>query len=291
MNAPNVSGGMQRTEKRKKGMRYLRPTFSLSVLVTMLCVLSGGCTSTRSDMTPGKMEWIQPHSDASRAGNAYLFRGWIGVFSGGMDKLTEKIDGSGVRAHVFQEDQHNEFNKVIVERYRNVPEHEPIVLVGHSLGADDAIAAARALDEVGVQVDLLITIDATMPKRVPKNVKVCYNYYQPSMWDYLGVLRGIPLQTEPGFKGQLHNMNVRKEYKHLLEKDTNHVNIDKNTKIHADVIAKMMPVCPPRAQWAAMRNSGYILAGSTTTRPSTPETAPVGQVTKAQALSSAPPAR
>lgn len=267
---------------------------SWSLLPMVLLALSSGCTSTRSDMTPGKMEWIQPHSDASRAGKAYLFRGWIGLFSGGMDALTKTIDQSGVRAHVFQEDQHSEFAKVIVERYRNVPDHEPIVLVGHSLGADDAIAAARALDEAGIAVDLLITIDPTRPPKVPKNVKICYNYYQPSFMDMLGVWRGVALKTEPGFTGQLHNMNVRKEYRNLLEPDTNHTNIDKNRKIHADVIAKIMPVCVPRAQWAAMHYTGVILAGSTTTRPSAPvmpAAAPVGQVTKPQALSTAPPAR
>jgi hypothetical protein len=259
-----------------------------SLLPLVLCALCGGCFSTVSSMTPGKMEWIQPTSDAPRVGNAYLFRGWIGLFSGGMDALTEKIDESGVRAHVFQEDQRAEFRRVIVERYRNAPDHEPIILVGHSLGADDAIAAARALDEVGVEVEMLITIDATLPPKVPKNVKVVYNYYQPSMWDYLGILRGIPLQADSGFRGQLHNMNVRKEYRYLLEKDTNHVNIDKNTKIHADVIAKLLPICPPRQEWART-HGGAILAGSTR-GPSTPAV-PVRQTRQTQALSSPPRAR
>jgi hypothetical protein len=100
---------------------------------------------------------------------------------------------------------------------------------------------------------------------VPGNVKVCYNYYQPSVFDGTGILRGIPLETEPNFTGKLYNMNVRGEYKNLLEWDTNHVNIDKNNKIHADVIAKLTPVCIPREQWVATHTP--VLAGSTTTRP------------------------
>lgn len=232
-----------------------------------------GCFSKVSSMTPGKMEWIQPHSEAPRAGNAYLIRGLIGLFSGGIDDLTVKINDAGVRAHVFQEDQRKQIASTLAKRYAEAKgNHEPIILIGHSLGADNAIMAARELDKVGVPVDMLITIDATQPPKVPKNVKVVYNYYQPSVFDGTGILRGIPLETEPGFVGELHNMNVRKEYSHLLEWDTNHVNIDKNNKVHADVIAKMMQVCIPREQWVAKhgRGNGPILASSTT-RPSAPE--------------------
>jgi hypothetical protein len=252
--------------------------FVLPVLALAIC--SSGCV-TFSTMTPGKMEWIRPDSDAPRAGNAYLIRGFIGMFSGGIDALTVKIETAGVRAHVFQEEQRHEVARTLAQRYSGAKgTHEPIVLIGHSLGADDAILAARALDEVGVEVDLLVTIDATRPPKVPKNVKVCYNYYQPSLFDGTGILRGVPLKTEPGFKGELHNMNVRKEYKHLMEWDTNHVNIDKNTKIHKDVIQRLLPVCPPREEWAAAR--APVLAGATT-RPLTQAETPRPAV---QAMSS-----
>ena len=233
-----------------------------SLALLPLCAVIGGCVSTVSTMTPGKMDWVQPESTAPRAGQAYLVRGLIGLFSGGIDALTVKIDDAGIRAHVFQEDQRNLLAQTLVEKYRNAPDHEPIILIGHSLGADAVINAARELDKAGVQVDVLVTIDATRPPNLPKNVKVCYNYYQPSIFDGTGILRGIPLTPDPDFHGQLYNMNVRAEYKDLLEWDTNHVNIDKNTKIHADVISKLLPVCPPRPEWAAAHMP--ILAGSTT---------------------------
>jgi hypothetical protein len=122
--------------------------------------------------------------------------------------------------------------------------------------------AARELEKVGVPVDVLVTIDATRPPKVPGNVRVCYNYYQPSVFDGTGILRGIPLETEPNFNGEIHQFNVREDRKDLLEWDTNHVNIDKNSKIHADIIAKIMPVCIPREQWVATRTP--MLAGATT---------------------------
>src|SRR5262245_44664683 len=107
-----------------------------SLAILPLCALLGGCFSTVSSMTPGKMEWVQADSTAPRAGQAYLVRGLIGLFSGGIDALTVKIDGSGVRAHVFQEDQRQLLAQTLVERYKNTPDHEPIILIGHSLGAD-----------------------------------------------------------------------------------------------------------------------------------------------------------
>ena len=48
----------------------------------------------------------------------------------------------------------------------------------------------------------------------------------------------IRIVIEPGAKTQLYNLNIRKERTDLLEWDTNHVNIDKNTKIHADIVKK-----------------------------------------------------
>ena len=243
-------------------------------LLAAFAFFGGGCFSTVSSMKPGKMDWVQPTSDAPRAGQAYCIRGWIGLFSGGIDALTEKIDKSGVRAHVFQDDQKQILAQTLATQYAKAgARHEPIVLIGHSLGADDAVWAARELDKVGVPVDMLVTIDATRPPKVPKNVRICYNYYQPSILDGAGLFRGIPLETEPGFAGKLYNMNVRKEYKDLLEWDTNHVNIDKNTKIHADIIAKIMPICPPRQEWVAAR--APVLAGAQiapATRPVNPGT-------------------
>ena len=237
----------------------------LAALFLGAVALSGGCVSV-SNMTPGKMEWIQTASTEPRAGKVYLIRGLIGVFSGGIDTLTEKIDKEGINAHVFQEDQKDIIAAKLAETYKNSADHEPIILIGHSLGADDAILAARALDKVGVPVDVLVTIDATRPTKVPGNVRVCYNYYQPSILDGTGILRGIPLETEPEFHGEMHQFNVREDRKDLLEWDTNHVNIDKNSKIHADIIAKIMPVCIPRDQWVATRTP--VLAGATT-RPNT----------------------
>src|SRR5437763_12113463 len=43
--------------------------------------------------------------DALPIWTVYLVRGWVGIFSGGMDRLGREINESGVTAHVFQHDQ------------------------------------------------------------------------------------------------------------------------------------------------------------------------------------------
>src|SRR5689334_24980942 len=89
--------------------------------------LAGGCKS----MTPGKLSWIQPDSQATYAGNVYLIRGWIGIWSYGVDHIGQKINAAGVRASVFQEDQWQAVTDAIIKEYANTPAHEPLILIGH----------------------------------------------------------------------------------------------------------------------------------------------------------------
>jgi len=235
-----------------------------------------GCFGVQlGTMKPGQMSWVQTNTTEPRAGHAYLIRGLIGLFSYGIDRMTEKVAAAGVEAHVFQEDQTPILGKTIVEKYKAARNtHEPIVLIGHSLGADDAIKISKMLQAENIPVDLLITVDATRPPLVPGNVKLCYNYYQPSIFDGTGILRGVPLQLEPGAKTVLYNYNIRGERKDLLEWDTNHVNIDKNTKIHTDVVKHVLEICPTRAQWVAAHGGSNLALSPMPVKPIIPATQP-----------------
>ncbi len=243
------------------------------VLGMLLLSTMTGCFGVQlGTMKPGQMDWVKPNTTDPRAGHVYLIRGLIGLFSYGIDRMTEKVAATGVEANVFQEDQTAELGKTIVAKYKATNgAHEPIVLIGHSLGADDAIKISKMLEKEGIPVDLLITVDPTEPPPVPGNVKLCYNYYQPSLFDGTGILRGIPLVLEPGAQTKLYNLNIRAERKDLLEWDTNHVNIDKNTKIHAEVVAHVLEVCPTREAWVAA-HGGSNSAGSATAAPLAPQT-------------------
>src|SRR2546421_12254156 len=94
-----------------------------------------GCINLGS-LAPGKMESVQPESQGPHAGRVYLVRGWVGVFSQGMDQIGRKLNDGGGNALVFQHDQCRELARVMAERYKATKYPAPICLVGHSYGSD-----------------------------------------------------------------------------------------------------------------------------------------------------------
>ena len=226
----------------------------------------GGCKS----MTPGQLELVQPHSDRPHVGNVYLLRGFIGIWSYGVDHLGKKVNESGVRAAVYQEDQWSDLADRIIAEYKAAPEPEPLVLVGHSYGADDTLKIAKRLEEHGMHVDLIVTLDPVTPPRVPGNVSLVYNIYQPSLLDGLPFFRGIALEPETEKQRNLQNVNIRTERKDLLEPKTDHFNIEKNVLIHAEVVKKVKEFCPPREVWAARQAA--VRNPSAMRKPATPGT-------------------
>jgi pimeloyl-ACP methyl ester carboxylesterase len=227
----------------------------MRIRLLIVCIAAAalmGCSA----MTPGHPEAVSPVTQAPRVGNAFLLRGFIGVFSTGIDHLGAEVNAAGVHGAVFQDDQWSALADSIAAHYRGHPEAEPLVLVGHSYGADDAINIARRLDQANVPVNLLITLDPVTPRRVPGNVRLCVNLYQSNgIWDNLPWLRGIPLQQEPGSKGVLINSNIRTDRTDLLYADLNHFNIEKKQKVHDEVLRLLKEVCPTRQQWELSRSN------------------------------------
>jgi len=204
-------------------------------------------------MKSGSIAKVAPITKNERVGSVYLFRGWIGVFSTGIDSMGEQINKDGVHAEVYQDTQAGALAKAMVAKYKDHPDHEPIVLIGHSYGADDVITVARKLAEHDIKVDLIVTLDPVTPKKVPANAQLVYNLYQPSALDGLPFLRGIPLTPDSPGPATLLNINVRAERPDLVEGGIDHFNIEKKAKIHEDVIAQVLKVCQPRSQWLAGR--------------------------------------
>lgn len=223
-----------------------------SVLVLPMLIFAIGCQGLQN----GQKAWIQPTSTAKQAGNVYLVRGLIGVFSTGMDELSTKLQDAGLRSHVYQDAQEHALADWLIEAYKDKPSSEPLILIGHSYGADDVVRIARKLEPHNIKVDLMITVDATTPPEVPSNVAVCYNYFQSQvLTDGIPMFRGIPLKKAPGAEGvQLTNVDLRHDRKDLLQDGTNHINIDKNPLLHRVVVQQVLTVCPPREAWVARQD-------------------------------------
>lgn len=164
-------------------------------------------------------------SGAFAEARVYLLRGWFGVFSTGMDTVAETLRARGVEAEAIGHlAWTSAVEKILAER--TAGRTGPIVLVGHSQGGNNVIDMARALAPHKVRVDLLITLAPFLQDAVPSNVARAVNYYQSPGW-------GTALVAEPGFAGELANIDVQ-------DAGTLHVNIDKNARVQAEIVASIV---------------------------------------------------
>jgi hypothetical protein len=89
-------------------------------------------------------------------GRAYLFRGLIGLIDWGMDELAQRINRTGVTADISSHLMWRAVANQAISDYRRDP--EPITLIGHSMGADSAVAFAEYLNAADVPVNLLVAV-------------------------------------------------------------------------------------------------------------------------------------
>jgi hypothetical protein len=167
-------------------------------------------------------------TQAAGTARVILLRGWFGVFSTGLDTLTDELKGLGIDAEVAGHlSWQNEIAEILRERAAG--RTGPLILVGHSQGANNVIDMARALEPSHVTVDLLITLSPFMQNRVPANVVKAINYYQAPGW-------GQPLEAEPGFHGTLINVNLADD------PTISHIGIDKNSKTQTAIVREIAAV-------------------------------------------------
>jgi hypothetical protein len=169
-----------------------------------------------------------------------LLRGWFGVFSTGMDGLADELKSKGIKAQVAGHLYWSTALKEIV-RDRAAGKTGPLVLVGHSQGANNVIDMARSLEKQKIPVDLLVTLAPFMQDPIPGNVVRAVNFYQSPGW-------GAPLTTDRGFHGKLSNINVSDDW------TIAHVSIDKSARIHAEIAREIAALVQPREPADASAN-------------------------------------
>jgi hypothetical protein len=154
----------------------------------------------------------------------YLLRGFLGVFSTGMDDLNDKLNRSGIRASVHS---HTEFSTLVgqVVRARGQGIRQNVVIIGHSLGANDSLSMAAELGRHKIPVSLIITFDPTASLPVPGNVSRVVNFYSAANgW-------GAPLVRSASFRGSLSNVDLSND------PSMGHTEIDKSPRLHNRSIA------------------------------------------------------
>ena len=154
-------------------------------------------------------------------GRAYVFRGMINFFSTGMNDLAARMRLCGVDATAMH---HSAWRSVANELQQNPPQ-EPLVFVGHSLGADAAIDLANTLGEAQIPVDAIVTFDPFSPCEIDDNTARVMNLYQLDGW-------GNPLASQ-GYSGVITNTDVTTL---PASDEVTHFNIDDNREVHRAVM-------------------------------------------------------
>lgn len=174
---------------------------------------------------------------AEASARVYLMRGLFDV-STGLDELASKLKRRGVPAVIGSYTDQAKLAETAIRAYRSAPAC-PVVIIGHSLGADAAIEMANALRAASVPVGLLVAFSPAHSSVVPANVARAVNYYQSnSVWNNV-YSRGN------GFKGTLRNVNLAQD------DSIHHFNIEKAARLHSETmqaIAAINAACATAAQ-------------------------------------------
>ena len=162
----------------------------------------------------------------------YLLRGWFGVFSTGLDTVATELRSKGIKAETVG---HLAWKTTVAKIIKDHASGNsgPLVLIGHSQGANNVIDMARLLQRENIPVELLVTLAPAGQDPIPGNVVRAINYYNSPGW-------GAPVSADPGYHGKLTNINLGGDI------GISHMAIDKNPRIQAEIERTILAV--PQAQ-------------------------------------------
>jgi pimeloyl-ACP methyl ester carboxylesterase len=191
--------------------------FDVIRVVAAVGVLTFGSMAAAAQSTAGT---------AQARAHVYLLRGLMNIFSLGMDSLAEELDKRGVYTTVSN---HSEWQSLADQAASNYKAHkdDPIILIGHSLGADAVMQMAAYLNRKKIPVALVIPFDGTGSFSTPANVGRLVNLTQRK-YAYM--------RPGSGFHGSLANVDVSGD------PEIDHINIDKSPRLHTRAISEVLAV-------------------------------------------------
>jgi len=144
-----------------------------------------------------------------------------------MDGLADHIRHAGIPTSVQTYLLWRAAADQAIQDYRRDP--APIVLIGHSMGGDSALAFAQRLNNENIPVSLLVTYDPTrIADDVPSNVERYINIFQSS--NFMG---GGNVVQSSRFHGHYASFNL-KDHSEII-----HINIEKAERIQEQLVRKI----------------------------------------------------
>ena len=150
-----------------------------------------------------------------RGAKVYLMRGFMNVFSLGLDELSAKIERRGIRSEVYNHLSWSRLVGEITSEYKS-GQTRPIIIIGHSAGGGAVISMVEALGRAGVPVALAITLDIPSHTVAAGRVGNFLNLY---------VDTGVHTAGRE-FRGKITNVNLSKQM------SVGHITIDKTDAVH-----------------------------------------------------------
>ncbi|MBN8915733.1 MAG: hypothetical protein J0I31_09065 [Rhizobiales bacterium] len=175
----------------------------------------------------------QPALAQQNRAHVYLLRGLANVFSLGMDDLAKKLNARGIPATVHEYGQWASLADAAAAESRATG-NSPIIIVGHSLGADAAVEMAERLTALGTPPKLVVTFDPVGVTQVGASSGYFINYYQSNNG------YGKRLTAGPGFRGNIVNRNLN------AIGGIDHFNIEKSPRLHDEVITQVRSITTPK---------------------------------------------
>lgn len=156
----------------------------------------------------------------------YLLRGFMNIFSLGMDQLASELQQRGISAEVYNHMSAGLVSNEAIQACKS-GQVSSIVLVGHSLGASAAVSVAQDLSAAGVKVALVITLDPVVRTVVPANVQQLKNLYISNGW-------GATVERSERFHGSLQNVDLKND------PSVGHVSMATSPAIHKQMLQYIM---------------------------------------------------
>lgn len=187
----------------------------------LLPALAAACGSARP-----------PQPDPAARGRVVLFRGLLNLFSTGIDVLAASLRQAGWGATTHNHSGWRGLAERTAAEAQDGGLQHPLVVIGHSFGADAAILFTGRLGARGIATDLLVTFDPSWVLAVPRGPQRVLNFHQ----DRDGYSRR--LVPENGFGGTIENRLVNGH---------SHLSIEKDLALHRIVLDRlaMLDATPP----------------------------------------------
>jgi hypothetical protein len=159
---------------------------------------------------------LHPHQ------RVYLLRGFLNVFSLGMDQLAAELRQRGVEAVVGNHTLSGVYANEAISDCK-AGRINSIAIVGHSLGAGAGVGMADQLAQAGVKVALVVTVDPVTPTAVPANVRTLKNFY-------ISGGMGQAVGRASNFHGSLQNIDMK------ADPNESHIALASSARLHREVL-------------------------------------------------------